>query len=416
MTAPVFGMTFTRPQDEPIPVLGADFSKSLLIETSADADASVFPIGEPVRFSSSDTTKTSKLGTGPLADAVRGINDQLSGLNAGADVTVYRVAEGTTGTTQEKLEATSANIVAALATVSSIPSHVNATPRMIWAGRTSWRPDMNTANPIVAALPAACEKLLAVSAVDVDDTSAANAIDARETMNSQRLIPIGVAARVYEGVSLVTRPMGPRVIGLFVRNDNDHAGKPFDPIANRPIQGLAGLSRKIPFSLLDGSTEGQQMIEGNVSIVAEGEIGVDGAVADGGFVFIGTDNTDTGDLWKQFHQVRGADYVTVKMARITRQFLGGKIIADSVEAWLNSLGFMLRDHKAAGDILGYTPVNQMFRADRNSPEEIRLGHLTVNIGIEPAPAFKRADHEIRRYRPAAEGLVSEIVSRLNSIV
>lgn len=412
MTAPVFGMTFTRPQDEPVPVLGADFSKSLLIETSPDADAATFPIGEPVRISSSDATKVAKLGTGPLADAVRGINDQLSGLNAGADVTVIRVAEGAGDTDQEKLEATSSNIVAALANVSSIPSHVNATPRLIWCGRTSWRPDSNTANPIVAALPAACEKLLAVAPVDVDDTSSANAIDARETMNSQRLIPIGVAARVYEGVTLVTRPMGPRVVGLFVRNDNDHGGKPFDPIANRPIQGLAGLSRKIPFSLLDGSTEGQQMLEANVSIVAEGEVGVDGSIADGGFVFIGTDNTETGELWQQFHQVRGADYITVKLMQITRQFLGQKIVADMVEAWLNSQRFMLRDHKADNDILGY---DLKFLAGKNSPENIRLGHLTVNLGIEPAPAFKRADHEIRRYRPAVEGLVSEIIARMNAI-
>ncbi|WP_274626582.1 phage tail protein [Arvimicrobium flavum] len=412
MTAPTFGMTFTRPQDEPVPVLGADFSKSLLIETSADADAAAFPIGEPVRFSSSDTTKTSKLGTGPLADAVRAVNSQLSGLNAGADVTVLRVAESAEADPQDKLEETSANIVAALATVSSIPSHVNATPRLIWAGRTSWRPDMATANPIVAALPAACEKLLAVAPVDVDDTSAANAIDARETMNSQRLIPIGVAARVFEGASLVTRPMGPRVVGLFVRNDNDHGGKPFDPIANRPIQGLAGLSRKLPFSLLDGSTEGQQMLEAGVSIVAEGEVGVDGAVADGGFVFIGTDNTETGELWQQFHQVRGADYITVKLMQITRQFLGRKTTADHAEAWLNSLRFMLRDHNADDDILGY---DVKFLASKNSPEEIRLGHLTVNLGIEPAPAFKVANHEIRRYRPAVEGLVAEIIARMNAV-
>lgn len=411
MTAPHFGMTFTRPQDEPVPVLGADFSKVLLIETSADANATTFPLDTPVRFSSSDATKTADLGTGALADAVRAINDQLSGLNAGADVTVVRVAEGTGGTNEENAAATRANIVTALGKVSEIPSAVNSTPRLIWAGRTAWRADLQTANPVVAALPSACEKLLAVAAVDVDDTNTANAIDARETMNSQRLIPVGVAARVYEGSTLVTRPMGPRVIGLFVRNDNDHAGKPFDPIANRPIQGLAALSRKIPFSLLDGSTEGQQLLEGNVSIVAEGEIGVDGSVADGGFVFIGTDNTETGDLWKQFHQVRGADYITVKLMKITRQFLGRKIEADMVEAWLNSMRFMLRDHRAANDILGY---DVDFRADLNSPENIRLGHLTVNLGIEPAPAFKLANHEIRRYRPAIEGLVAEIVARLNA--
>lgn len=405
MSAPTFGMTFLRPSDEPVPVIGADFSKALLIESSAGASNVEFPVDTPVRFSSSDADALAALGTGYLADAVKGINTQLSGLNAGADITVVRVAEGA------DVAATSAAIVNVLSGASSIPSAVNGTPRLVWAGRTSWRVDLNTVNPVVAALGPACERLLAISAVDVDDTSAANAIDARETMNSQRLMPIGVAARVYEGVTLVTRPMGPRIIGRFIRNDNDHGGKPFDPIANQPIQGLAGVSRKIPFSLLDGSTEGQQMLESEVSIVVEGEVGVDGSVADGGFVFIGTDNTETGELWKQIHQVRGADYLTVKIMQITRQFLGNKITADMTEAWLNSIKFMCRDHKASEDILGY---NVDFRASKNSPEEIRLGHLAVNLGLEPAPAFKVANHEIRRWRPAVEGLVSEIIARLNA--
>ena len=109
--------------------------------------------------------------------------------------------------------------------------------------------------------------------------------------------------------------------------------------------------------------------------------------------------------------MRGADYLIVKMAQITRQFLGPKITADTAEAWLNSLKFMLRDHKVNDDILGY---EVKFVADKNSPEQIRLGHLTVNTGIEPAPAFKVANHEVRRYRPAVEGLVAEIIARLNA--
>ena len=232
-------------------------------------------------------------------------------------------------------------------------------------------------------------------------------------MASQRLMPVGIAARVYEGVNVVNRPMGPRVLGLFMRVDNENEGRPFDPIANRQIYGLAGLSRKLPFSLLDGSTEGQQMLDANVAIVAEGEVNVDGAVADGGFVFIGTDNADTGELWQQIHQVRGADYITVKLIQITRQFLGRKITADLVEAYINSILFMLRDHKAADDILGYN--RDVFIPDQNSPEQIRLGRIKLDLGIEPAPVFKRADTDIRRHRPAVEGLVSEIVARLNTV-
>lgn len=408
MTAPVFGMQFTRPADEPVPVIGADFSKILVIETSADANAVTFPEGTPVRFSTGDAAKMTDLGTGLLKTYVQAIHDQLDSLNLGADVTVVRVAEGIDEA------ATSANIVAVLNTITDIPSAVNSTPRIVLAGRTAWRPDMDTINPVVAALEANLGKILAIAPVDVDDTSSANAIDARETMTSERVIPIGVAARVWEGANLVTRPMAPRVAGLMVRVDNENEGKPFDPIANRPIFGLGGLSRKIPFSLLDGSTEGQQMLAANVSIVSEGETGVDGAIADGGFHFIGTDNAQTGELWEQFHQVRGTDYLVVKIIQITREFLGRKITADMAEAWINSIAFMLRDHQADDDILGYTPANQMFKASQNSPENIRLGTLKLDIGIEPAPVFKVANHDIRRYRPAVEGLVNEIIARLNA--
>ncbi|MDX6806305.1 phage tail protein [Terrihabitans rhizophilus] len=412
MSAPIFGMQFSRPADEPVPVLGADFSKMLLVESSTGASDAEFPIGTPVRFSSSDKDAVAGLGTGNLADAVRGINAQLTGENRGADVTVVRVAEGGT------VAATAANIAAALGNVSSIPSAVNATPRLVWAGRTSFRPaDPENAgeflvNPVVAALDQACGNLLAISVVDVDDTATAKAIDARETMNSQRLMPVGVAGRVYEGETVVTRPMGPRILGLFARVDNENEGKPFDPIANRAIYGLAGLSRKIGFSLLDGSTDGQMLLDGEVSIVVPGEVNVDGAVADGGFVFIGTDDTDTGELWKQIHQVRGADYITVKLMQITRQFLGRKVSPDLVEAYINSILFMLRDHAADDDILGYN--KDVFIPDQNSPEQIRLGRIKLDLGIEPAPVFKRADTDIRRYRPAVEGLVAEIVARLNT--
>ncbi len=407
MTDPIFGMTFSRPSDEPVPVLGSDWSKALIIETSADADSAAFPVGTPVRISTADAAMVAKLGTGLLRDAVDGINAQLTGLSAGADVTIYRVAEGLNAA------ATAANITTALSptNIAAIPSAVNATPRLIWAGRTAYRADLDTTGPVVAALHAACERLLAIAVADVDDTSAANAIDARETMNSERIMPVGVAAKVYSGASLVNRPMGPRIIGLFQRVDSLEGG-PFDPIANRSVYGLAGLSRPIPFSLLDGSTEGQQMLESEVSIAVAGESGVDGAVADGGFVFIGTDNTTTGELGKQIHQVRGADYLTNKMMEITRQFLGRRITADIVEAWLNSIKFMLRDHNANDDILGF---DLQFRADKNSPEQIRLGHLTVNLGIEPVPAFKLARHEVRRYRPAVEGLVAEIIARLTTV-
>lgn len=409
MTAPAFGMQFFRPNTEPAPVLGADFSKILVIETSADASNTEFPIDDPKRISSSDPDAVEALGSGLLADAVKGINDQLNSLNRGADVTIWRVQEGVNPA------ATAAAIAAAVNALAEIPSAVKATPRIVVAGRTSFRPDANTASPVLTALEANLGKILAIAPVDVSDISALKAIEDREFLTSERIMPIGVAARVYEDENVVTRPMSPRIAGLIARIDNENRGLPFKPFANQPIYGLAGLSRDIRFNLLDGSTEGQQMLAANVAIVDQGETGIDGAIADGGFVFIGLDNAQTSTLWEQIHQVRGTDYIVTQFIGITRQFLGKNTIdVPMAEAWINSFAYALRDHKVDGNILGYAPKETMFRLDQNSPENIRLCKLSLDIAMEPAPGFKLADHTIRRYRPAVEGLVGDIITRLAS--
>lgn len=566
MSAPNFGILNSRPDDEPLPVLGADFSKCVFISTSADADPWVFPLKTPIRFSTNDKAFTSKLGTGYLADAVRAVNDQLGPLNVAADCTIIRVAEGLSATPSTKLMQTFSNLIEGLEVLKTAPAEINATPRLVdcpgytaqqpsgiatvaitargsgftsaptvaasggggqsaaltatiskgvvsaavGAGGTNYTSALVTfaapasglgeaatgtatvasgavtgititnkghgyaadevpailiagdgagatatatmtgvlesvviasggydytsaptlaitggagtgatataavellANPVIAAMPAALNGLLAVAIVDAPSSTRQAAEAWRETVNSDRIIPVGVAARVLENGTVVTRPMSPRIIGLAIRSDNAHEGKPFHPIANQPIYGIVGTSRPIPFSITDGATEGQLMLAADIGIVVKGELGVDTAIADGGYIYIGTESCAEGDLWAQFHQVRGADYLTVKMLKITRQFLGKKIDADIVEAWLNSLKFMLRDHKALKDILGYALE---FPTAGNSPENIRLGRLRVVPKIEPGPVFRVAEIEQRRYRPAIDELIATITSRLSA--
>ncbi|WP_319568384.1 phage tail protein [Cohaesibacter marisflavi] len=408
MSAPTFGMQFERSTDGTTTVLDPDFSKILVIETSEDASASEFPLDTPVAIDSGDSAALEALGTGLLYDAITGINDQLTSLNSSADVTVVRVAEGA-----DTLE-TCSNIVNITDALDEIPPAVNRTPRIVLAGRTAWRADEDTANPVITSLESNLGNILAIAPVDVDDTTAALAIDAREEMSSERVMPIGIAGKIYKGTELVERPLSPMVAGLFARVDNENSGKPFNPIANRFLYGLSGLSRNVKFSLLNGATEGQQMLASNISIAVKGETGVDGSVSDGGYVFIGTDNAQTSGLFEQIHQVRGMDFLTVKMMQITQQYLGKAITKSMIEAWIKSIAFMLRDHKAAEDIIGYTKMSDMFKAAENSAEQISLGTLKLDIGIEPCPVFKRADHEIRRYSSALDGLVEDVIASLST--
>lgn len=603
MTVPNFGVVIERPNVEPVPVLGADFSKIGMVSTSADASNSVLPLGVAKRFNTRDAALLAGMGTGFIADAINAINDQMGPLGSSADICIVRVAVG--GSEAATLQ----NVVDGLQVLRAAPDEINMTPRLIMCpgytaqvtsvggtidvqrtadgGNTgnglmtlagtphlagvkagiyeveitggtksaaaavagednvgdgtvgsltadstaavgTWtllcmeaaanggkflvkKPDGSvdspglatvgsaynstsginftiadgatdfavgdvftiavahavpanggafsvtdpdgivltagtvgtpyatqiaftiadgstdfvvgdkwevevtitdaqlTANPVVVELPSVLAGLMAIAVVDAPNSSLNASENWRETIQSDRIMAVGVGALVMEDGEIVERPMAPRVIGLIVRNDNAFGGRPFNPFANQPIYGIVGTSRNIPFSLLDGAVEGQLMLAADISVVVRGQLGVDSAIADGGFVFIGVDSLAEGELWAQIHQVRGADYIAVKLIQIARVFLGRAINADTAEAWLNSIKFMLRDHKARNDILGYKVE---FPPSLNSPEEIRLGRLTVTPHIEPCPAFKRAQHQILRYRPALDELVAEIVARL----
>ncbi len=609
MSSPNIGVIVERPENESVPVLGADFSKIGIVTTAPDASNTVLPLNTAKRYSSRDPVLLAGCGEeNYLADAIRGINDQLGEFQSSADLIIVRVAEG------GSLNATLQNVVDGLEVLRGAPHEINATPRIvICPGYTSqtdsvggsidvqrtadggntgdgvmtlagtpylagvkagtyvveitggakaaaaavaggsntgngtvgslsadtaapvgtwtlrcvetasnggkfivqkpdgsvdapglatvgsaynstaginftiadgatdfavgdtftievshsvpanggtfkvtdpdgialatgsvgnaystqiaftiadgstdfavgdkWDVDVTitdaqlTANPVVAALPSVLAGLLATAYVDTPDSSLNAAENWRETILSDRIMPIGISALVLEDGEIVSRPMSPRIAGLIARIDNAHGGKPFNPFANRPIYGIVGTNRYIPFSLTDGATEGQLMLAADIAVVVRGELGVDGAAAEGGFVFFGTDSMANGELWAQIHQVRGADYIAVECIQIARSFLGRAVTADLAEAWLNSIKFMLRDHAADNDILKDFEVR--FLKDENSPEQIRLGHLTVTPKIEPCPAFKVAHHKILRHRPAVDGLVDEIISRLGAAV
>jgi uncharacterized protein len=424
MTAPAFGMTFTRPAEDIVPVIGADFSKTAIISTSADADATEYPLNTWRRINSADITKTSLLGTGHLADAVRAINDQLGTFQRSADLFILRVAESTNANAGTRLTETLANVLGTsndqtgIHALKRVAFEMNATPRIVLVpGWTAQQPVSGQANPVLAALPALLDQLLAVAYVQVDTASSSAAIAARSLYASDRIMLIGVAARVAETIggnlTTATRDMAPRVAGLQITVDHQNEGKPFHPIANRPIRGIVGINRPIDFSLTDGATEGQVMLAADVAVVVQGMIGVDDAISDGGFVFIGTESTVSSDLWSQIHQIRGLDYLTVKMMRIWRDFGGRLVTAGLVEAWVNSIRFMLVEHERDGDILSPTVVQ--FVAAQNTPEEVRLGRLTVSPRIEPAPVFRVGKHVVRRHRPAVDALVADIIARLDRV-
>ncbi len=267
------------------------------------------------------------------------------------------------------------------------------------------------ANPVCAELPSVLNKLLAVAVVDGPATTQAAFTAWRETMQSERLIPVETAVKI--GVNATVKPASPRVLGIAVRRDHEYQGRPFHSWANQPVQGIVGPSRNINFSLTDGATEGQAILSQNGGIIIRGEMGVETAIASGGFVFVGTDTCSEDTLWQFYNVVRGRDYIHLMFLRTLRFYLGRfNITGQTIEAIRNTMAFAMRDLKADGDILGYSVG---FTRDQNSPEQLRLGKFTINFAAEEPPVLRYLGIRSARYRPALDALLDDLLSQLDAV-
>ncbi len=414
MSDPTFGISITRIDNEPRPAVWSDMAVVGLIGTAPDADADVFPLDTPVFMYSDDRTKVAALATaGTIAGALNLINAQLGEFQVAAKVVVVRVAEGA-DTDETIVNIVGDGLTTGLAAFVDAGPVLGVIPRLLCApGFTSQRTGAD-ANAVCAALPPVCTKLLAHAVVDGPATSEQDAIDWRETIASDRIIPIDPAVKVLDETLETVVPMSPAVIGVAVRRDHEKQGRPFHSWANQPVHGIVGPSRPITFSLTDGATEGQRLLANNIGVLLRGEMGVETAIASGGFVFVGTDNAGEDDLWRFYNVTRGRDYIHLMFLRTLRFYLGRfNITGQTVQAVVNTMSFALRDLKADGDILGY---EVKFTRDQNSPEQLRLGKFTINFAAEEAPVLRYLGIQSARYRPALDALLDDLLAQVDAVV
>jgi phage tail sheath protein FI len=385
-----------------------------LVFTAPAADATEFPINKPVLFYSSDEQKLAKMGkTGTGYNAVNLINQQLGQFQAAATIVGVRVEQGA------DVDATIVNLLGSINDRTGMyalldaGSELGITPRLICVpGYTSQVASGADANAIIAGLPTLLDRLLAVSVVDGPATDEAAANSWRTTIQSKRIIPVDVAVKILdEAGDVATMPASPAIIGIAVRRDHEFQGRPFHSWANQPVYGIVGPSRPIEFSILDGATEGQQLLSKNIGIIVRGESS-DGAIADGGFVYVGTDTCSEDTLWQFYNQVRGRDYIHLMFIKTLRFFLGRRNIdRGTIEDILATMKGGLRDIQAAGDLLGFR-VN--FTRAANSPEQLRLGRFTVAFQAEEPPVLRYIGIQSARYRPALDALLDDLLTSLDA--
>lgn len=408
MPQPYFGLSVERLDGNITNVVWSDMSVVGLVGTAPDAVAATFPVDTPVMFSSSDADMLTALGaSGTLPDALKLINAQMGEFNSSARVVLVRVTEGADA------DETIANIIGdsistGMFALLDAPAELGVTPRLIAVpGYTSQftAPD---ANPVCAALPEICEKLLAHAVVDAPATTVAEVISWRETIGSDRLIAVHPAVRVYDGGETVVMPASPAVLGIAVRRDAEKGGRPSHSWANQQVFGILGPSQPLRFSITDGSVDSQVILAANVGVIIRSEFGADSSLADGGFLFVGTDNLGTEDLWQFYNVTRLRDYINLMMIKTVRGYLGKfNLTKQTVQAIINTMNEGLATLKGNGAILGY---RVSFNPDVNSVSDLRQGHLTVTFQAEEAPVLRQVTIQSGRYETAVEQLLADLAA------
>jgi len=269
------------------------------------------------------------------------------------------------------------------------------------------------ANAIIAGIPTILERLDGQFFPD-GPTTRDRWLAYRETIQSERINhPMFVDVLVTDADGdTVTKPASPRIIGMYVAVDNEHGGRPFNSPANRAVYDIVGVSPPVPFSLRDPTTLGQEILSHQGGIIVKGETGVEAAVADGGFVFWGTDNCGEDVNWRLTNVVRGRDYLELTQLDTLKFYLGRfRIVSQLVFAVVESMRKHLQFLKDQEDILDFRTG---IEPSKNPVDQLRLGNLAVMFRAEEAPVLKKLTIYSRRFPSALDALISSVATQLGS--
>lgn len=421
MTAPTIGFQFDTTELESLVPSKAEMSVVGAVVTAPAKQGGV-SLNVPISVNTDDVSFYTALGvTGTAQQTIRGIAKQMGQMSKSARMVVVVVAEGVSETPATKITQTIANMVGDPVTKTGVHAFrkagqlVNRIPRiLIGPGYTSQQVG-SAANALCTELAVVAESLLAVCPVTGPATTLQAALDWRETLASKRLIPTETDVTVIDsdGDNIIV-PSDAYVAGLMNMVDELHGGYPFHSAGNRTLQGVVGPSRSIDFSLTDGDTEGQELLENNMGIIIRGEGGDDFALAEGGTLYLGVGTASNESLWQYYNQVRGRDWIHLTTLRTLRELLARyNLNSRLVQTLVNTMRTILLGLAADERIHRDFAVNLL--PSLNAPADLRAGQLSIKMAVEEPAPFMRGIIKSSRYEFALTNFIENLEAQINTV-
>ena len=409
-----FSLDTTTP--ETLPVNPAEMSVVGAIVTAPEKAAGI-EFHTPYDVTTSDTAFYESLGAaGTAQTTLIALGRQLGEAERAARAVTVVVPEGATDDETIAAMVGEGPAFTGIHAFRKAAQTVGVAPRILVAsGYTAQQADPGTANALTAELPAVADQLLAVAPVSGPGTTKQAAIDWRETLSSKRLIPTetGVTVSGPDGTP-VDVASDAYIAGLMARVDAEHGGLPFHSAGNRPLAGVLRPSRVMEFSLTDGDTEAQQLLDAGLGVIVRGEYGDDFGIGDGGTVYLGVSTASADETWQFYNQVRGRDYLHLTALRTLRSYKARYNITNrTVQAYVNTLRSIVSG-LAAGEYI-HSEFKVELTPDLNSPQSLRDGTLAITLAVEEAAPFLRADIRSTRYEFALTEFVRDLESQINRV-
>jgi uncharacterized protein len=343
------------------------------------AGGSSYTTPPTVVFSPSGATATAVLGTGGTAGEVVGINITSPGSYApGVTVTGSFTGGGGTGAaftfSMELLE-----------------------------------------NALCAAMPAVLNSVLGFAYVGSNgDGIIADSINWRQTLSADRLGPSDAwVIETGDGNAPIFSDGVAEAAGAQVAVDFQNAGIPGWSISGHQIQGIIGLKNLYSFSLTDGSTQGQQLLADQISVIEPGAIASDTAIASSGYVWAGVWNASTLPTTWFINQRRMKDFVNLALVKAIRTFIGvDNVTPHSVQAVLNQMtilgSFLLSKQISLGFQVSFIP-------SENSPTQLSQGQFTVTFANQTPPPITQVTVESTDYPEAFTVELANIIQAASTL-
>lgn len=343
-----------------------------MVCTASDADATTFPLNEPVLITSvqSAIAKAGKKGT--LSASLQAIADQAKPV-----IVVVRVAEGT-GDEEAALAQTVSNIIGttddsgkytglkALLTAEAV---TGVKPRILGV------PGFDTLE-VATALAPICQKLRAFGYVSAwGCKTVSDAIKYRDNFSQRELMVIWPDFLAWDTVSNATTTAYATARALGLRAYIDQSVGWHKTLSNVGVNGVTGISASVFWDLQEPGTDADLLNEAGVTTLIRKD----------GFRFWGNRTCSDDPLFLFENYTRTAQVIADTMAAAHMWAVDKPITATLIRDIVDGINAKFRELKTNGYIVDATC---WFDDEANDKETLKAGKLVIDYDYTPVPPLE----------------------------